>query len=254
MTVQVRHATREEALYNAYQRGQWSFTAEPKPNVLFAGANLLRTITPPEYAQGWTIQLNAFRYYIGPLAAGLPPDNQTDINPIFQATVRWGTDGPSETAVVDYPAAGCTFAVQASTVTVDINGSNTVPGATPPRLSGALVPVANIVVTATAPQLTSFARIVGPGSNLVIPVPARASAYRVFFADVPALQQVTIQQLSGASVVQQDGQVPTSLTADAQMSNRAGYYVINPYAQAVRLSNVGLANTTVGLTFLLDLG
>lgn len=251
----------DDVLMEAAGNGRWSFTSQPTPGQQLSSSSLLYTNVPSWATRSWTVNLTQMRYSGGPLvAAGGPSDNQVNTF-TFQARVVWGVDGALETALLDYPWAGCTFCVQAATVRVDILSVTVLNAFAQPLLQGFLSPQPAVQTAIVAPQLTLGPLSINPVASQLYAVPSRACAYRVLLGltlpgPVPTpANSISLQQEDGAvgAVVSVDGTFPP--TAGDSMQNRAGYYPLSRSAQFVRITNTSATlQTAVGVQFLLDMG
>ena len=252
---------RDDELEQSSQVGRWSFQIQPAQNQVFLASSLLYAQLPTWAARSWTVNLCAMLYSSGPLPRGATIPTANQVNTFtFQVRVVWGNDGALDTVLMYYPWGGCTFTVQGASVRVDILSAAALGADAQPLLAGFLSPVPPVQVVPTSPVLTQGPVVLASGgaANFLFPIPARACAYRPFSGSVvPTLSQVLLEQLEplALSVVSYDGNFPTSLTADYEMQNRAGFIPVHRSATLLRTTNTSATNTSaVGVQWLLDVG
>jgi len=249
------------ALDEATRTGRWSFSVQSRLDATpFFAEDLLSMQMANVMALPWTVNLNAFQYSGGLLASGasVPTSNQTNSAQRVTVRVYWGVDGSTEEALIDYPARGCTFQLQASMLRLSLFHQGIV-GATAPKLSGFLSPNPRVIVPIAGPTFTAVVTLAALAQTNV-PIPVRAVAYRWFIVNtVVAANDLVLEQLAvdaGAVVLcQRDFSAPFVGGDDQLQGNRAGYIPINSIAQFIRLTNGNLTlSRSFGIQFLLDLG
>lgn len=256
---------RDRELERAMRNGKWTFSLQPTANQPLAQASVLYTAMDPWLAQSWTVGLCGMTFSSGnptapPTGSGGTSDNQVDVQPNYKVRVLWGVRDVMEAIVCDYPWAGCTFMVQASTVRVDLLSPNQVSPTIPPTLSGFLVPAACAQTAIVAPVFTSGTQAIAAGGNFAFAVPKRACAYRLFHALTGTLTNNTIQaneEDSTGVVIKNNHTWPNAsggIPTDFSQQNQAGYIPLHPLSEYLRLSNSAVGIATVGVQFLLDVG
>ena len=251
--------------------GQWGFAfVPPTGSGVGLSPDLLSFQVPPYLTRSWTITLGAFRFgELGPgggllLGNAQPSDNQTTSDGFMRVNLNWGSFAMTERAIVDYPARGCSFQIQASIMRLQVSWGVLATNQAPPHLAGFISPTARGVTALNgAPTFTtSFSPSVAPaGSSRRIPVPDRAVAYRFVLATGAVASTIQLYQQNGnGASIQYDGTFPTVTSPalaspDDLMGNAAGYIPLNPSSQFVLVTNTdGLTPLLIALQFLLDLG
>jgi hypothetical protein len=210
--------------------------------------------------QSWVLQLNALRYQNGtlPIGATQPTDNQVQSlagsnPPAWKAIISLGVGDGSERVTVDYYARGCTMPLHAAIIRIalsgTINASNS--GLPPPILSGMVSPGHRVLTGAPNPTFTTAFFTINASASVLVPIPARAIAYRIFNPGT-AVSAQSAQTDAGGVVIQFDRNgVPP---ASQEQGNATGSYPLNPSAQFVQITNLDAGTQSYALQFLLDMG
>lgn len=250
--------------------GQWGFAVQLKGNTTQQQtfADVISVSSPGPTSQAWTVTLAAFRYNIAlPPGATLgntqPADNETwtggSSSLGVQVSLLWGTANGSERAIVDYPARGCTFQVQASYLRMGILVGGAT-GAVPPALAGFVSPEPRVITCIAAPTNTSNGSpLIAASGSRRYPIPDRAVAYRwsVISTQAAAFNLVFTQQDGDGAQTQLDfvgNGLSSAGTATPQQGRGADYIMLHPRSQFVSVFNADVLPTGVILSFLLDLG
>lgn len=266
-----------EELQVSERTGMWGYRTTA-PATSFTFPDVVRAQVSNWAARTWTVTLTAFVYGGGDIAgignvvpqpgastgAVAPNDNRTSSARQLIARVTWGVGNASESALVDYPARGCSFAVQASMLSVGI--------LTPTdALIGEPVPIIGAMVSPSArsapgpiahPTYTYDTNLIPAATRRYFPVPARAVAYRVYTKDILDFQTITANvgqwDATTGNQVKFDSEAVTSFPQGdpsfPTQENQAGYQWLHRSAQFVGIQNTGLTPVALGLQFLLDLG
>jgi len=257
--------------------GRWGFSVQaPVGFGQFPGgatfADLLSLQV--DVARVWTVHLSTMRYTITDPAApaldpGSSPDNQVD--PLWTVNLVYGANDASERVSVDYPARGATFQVHASNLHLSVArsiGANVTVGQ-PPLFTGWISDDPRTVAALVAPTLTRNFLVLGTGGiqTIFIPVPERASAYRIREFD----GNIVVNPLNlGTTIGQSRDRVsalpmfidygPTTaasigVAGDLMADNRAAYFPLVPETQYLWVRvGASLISTNLKIQFLLDLG
>ena len=259
----------DDELVDSMRTGQWgfsyqTFTQASTPSSTSTGLvpDLLSFSVPAYLTRHWTVTLCAFRYSgNGPLGGltvfgnAQPADNQTNTLPDVKAYLQWGSFGATERAIIDYPARGCTFQVQASNLRLGLQWSGFFSAsAAPPLLAGFVSPFSRSSLPNVNPAFTApgLPQVAGPGVRNYA-VPDRACGYRFMPALQPVAGSLASSQIDGAgNLIMIDG--TTNLTIDPLSGMHDGFIPLHPRTQLVQVTNTSAGPLTVYLQFLLDLG
>lgn len=267
--IQVISTDEIEELKIAHRNGKWGFSHTLDFTQL-TPISMLTSEVPPWMARPWTVTLSGMRYTSGPLANVAhptpdPPDNQVPVE--LKVRIDYGIDSGRETVDVDYPWAGCTFQVHASSIRLYL-----LPPATqnynidkPPLLNATMSPFpqgrgATDIIGPTWTHAYTFP----PSSTLYVPIPRRAIAYRLVptnsssLAPAIACFQAAGGIISGNIDVAIDYATELLTTNDASafpklFPNRGFLMPILPYASMLKIQTPALT-FPCSIQYLLDIG
>ena len=241
-------------------RGQWGFTFTVPPTAfgLFAPGQRfeseLMSVNAYEGLQRYTIVLNTMQYSGGTLLSpGVSANNQVDSR--FGVELQWGANESSDQCDVDYPCRGGSFCIAAEYLRVRLFRDATGPAIGPsPTVSGFVSPSTKLVTALVPPTRTQQVTLLA-SSNVVMPVPARAVAYRLMLGSQTDVLAFALQvQGDGVSGGFADAVAATGAGAETFQQNRWAYRPLLPATQFIQLTTGVGAGATVIAQFMLDLG
>jgi hypothetical protein len=241
--------------------GQWGFSLQTKALTNIQSGDLLSLTLPAHLARSWVVHLNAFRFSGGTLGtATQPPDNQTDTSGSVRASIQWGVDSANERALVDYPARGATFEVQASVIRLQLVSATNFGNNAEPLLGGYIAPAGGRGQT-RYPTLTTLRQ--NQANDLVFdfPVADRAFGYRIMPLQIGAGATAFLK------LTQRDG-VLTQVTYDGNFDYGSSnffqqdgmmmpqWWPLHPQTQFVRVDTTGntVGSLVYAIQWFLDLG
>lgn len=258
-------------LAKSQQAGKWGFTV---PYTQAEGTSLLTFDLPAWMARPWTITLMGMKYSTGPLSSNVALHGTADQQSVSDCQVRidWGVDSAMESALVDYPFAGCTFQVHAAVLRMYINFKSSLNANIPPMIGGFVSPFGSGRMAADlfGPTFTTNFGGLSPAQTRITNVPKRARAYRLVPRNIATLGGPSFQvtQGSGGPTGNIFPQIDYGTTgggeqlavADGGGSEhwypyRSTFATLAPTTSIITVTNTGgIVAGDVNIVYLMDLG
>lgn len=212
-----------------------------------------------QHCRSWVVNLMALHATgQGTTVVGATPDQSVDQR-LSKVTVQWGLGGAMESALVDYPWQGCTFAIHAASVRIMGPAPQSIGFVGQSTQFGAwIAPDGGRDSSMFPPTFTTATQPVGTGS-IFFGIPPRARGYLPFIVDAITGDTAVFRFLqiwANGTVQKQDTvNMTPAVWLNQPPEGRDGWLSIHPRATIIECAQLTAAITrNVGIMFKMDFG